>query len=89
MSAELKRDELINGYSLETDKNMVMTLTHCPIQLSTKCTCGTCKYKNGVYYNNGSLNIQIERVKVGYCYFNLFIPNDKLKLNNRLKYQII
>lgn len=89
MSVELKRDELIDGYSLEINKNMVMTLTHCPIQLSTKCTCSTCKYKNDVYYNNGSLNIQIERVKVGYCYFNLFIPNDKLKFNNRLKYQII
>ena len=89
MSVELKSDELIDGYSLETDKNMVMTLTHCPIQLSTKCTCATCKYKNNVCYNNGSLKIQIERIKVGYCYFNLFIPNDKLRSNNGLKYQII
>lgn len=77
MSVELKSDELLDGYSLETDRNMVMTLTHCPIQLSTKCTCSTCKYKNNVCYNNGSLNIQIERVKVGYCYFNLFIQNRK------------
>ena len=78
----------IGGYTMVSDKIMVMTLTHCPIQLSTKCTCNNCKYENNSFYKNGSLTIQIERVKVGYCYFNLFIDNPKLVSNLTKKYII-
>lgn len=78
----------IGGYTMVSDKIMVMTLTHCPIQLSTKCTCNNCKYENNSFYKNGSLTIQIERVKVGYCYFNLFIDNPKLISNSAKKYII-
>ena len=62
-----------NGYVYSSDKVMVMTLTHCPVQLSTKCTCATCKYENVLNYKTSSLSIQIKREKVGYCYFNIFL----------------
>ena len=62
-----------DGYIYSSDKVMVMTLTHCPVQLSTKCTCSTCKYNNGLNYKTNSLSMRIEREKVGYCYFNMFL----------------
>ena len=80
-SVELLPGEIKDGYVLNSDKIQVMTLTHCPVQLNTKCTCASCKYEKPFNYTTNSLSIQIVREKVGYCYFNMFLENKKMDNN--------
>ena len=82
-SIESNVDDIKDGYAYSSNRVMVMTLTHCPVQLGTKCTCATCKYNNGFDYKTGSLSIQIEREKVGYCYFNMFL-NKPINIKERI-----
>ena len=82
-SVEFDIDDIKDGYAYSSNRVMVMTLTHCPVQLSTKCTCATCKYNNGFDYKTNSLSIQIEREKVGYCYFNMFL-NKPINIKERM-----
>ena len=53
----------------------VMTLSHCPIQLNTNCTCSTCKYSGDFYYKDKKCSYLVKRTKIKHCYFNLYNPN--------------
>ena len=91
-SVELLPGEIKDGYVLNSDKIQVMTLTHCPVQLNTKCTCASCKYTKPFNYTTNSLSIQIVREKVGFCYFNMFLENkkmDNILSKSFLKYFVI
>ncbi len=53
----------------------VMTLSHCPVQLNTNCTCSTCKYAGDFYYKDKKCSYLVKRTKINHCYFNLYNPN--------------
>ncbi len=91
-SVELLPGEISDGYVYVSDKIQVMTLSHCPVQLNTKCTCANCKYTKPFNYTTNSLSIQIVREKVGFCYFNMFLENkkmDNILSKSSLKYFVI
>lgn len=62
----------------------VMTLTHCPIQLQTKCNCADCKYRGPFEYRNKRDVYRIERTRIKHCYFTLYNSGD---LDLRGKYE--
>ena len=64
-----------NEHILVSDKILVMTLTHCPIQINTGCSCASCKYQGEFIYSNNSLDLILEREKLNHCYFNVFIKS--------------
>ena len=52
-----------------------MTLTHCPVQLSTGCNCGDCKYTGDFYYRDKAAEYRISRTKLVHCTFDLHNPS--------------
>lgn len=67
----------------------VMTLCHCPVQVSTGCTCATCAYRGDFYYHDKKADYLIKRIRIKRCYFELFNPSivdisskaDKIRYN--------
>ncbi len=53
----------------------LMTLTHCPVQLSTGCNCGDCKYTGDFYYRDKAAEYRISRTKLVHCTFDLHNPS--------------
>lgn len=53
----------------------LMTLTHCPVQLCTGCTCGDCKYNGSFYYRDKAAEYRISRTKLAHCTFDLHNPS--------------
>lgn len=69
--------------SFEQDKIMtfgygpvqVMTLSHCPVQLNTGCSCANCKYEGEFWYKDKVADYLVVRYKSGHCYFALHNPS--------------
>ena len=49
----------------------VMTLCHCPVQISAGCDCGSCKYSGDFYYSDKKADYLVKRTKIMHCYFEL------------------
>ena len=52
----------------------VMTLTHCPVQLNTGCTCADCAYDGDFVYRDKREEYRISRTKLRHCTFDLYNP---------------
>ena len=67
----------------------VMTLCHCPVQVSTGCTCANCAYIGDFCYRDKKADYLIKRIRIKRCYFELFNPSvvdisskaDKIRYN--------
>ena len=52
----------------------VMTLCHCPVQVSTGCNCRDCAYDGDFYYHDKKADYLIKRIRIKRCTFELFNP---------------
>lgn len=53
----------------------IMTLTHCPVQLNTGCTCRNCKYDGDFTYSDKAATYRISRTRLAHCTFDLHNPS--------------
>lgn len=53
---------------------VIMNLTHCPLQLNTKCNCTDCKYITDFSYKDKKEKYFVCRKKIDNCYFDVFNP---------------
>ncbi|MDD7351582.1 MAG: U32 family peptidase [Clostridia bacterium] len=68
----LQQDKImVFGYGLV----QVMTLSHCPVQLNTGCSCANCKYDGEFRYKDKVASYTVVRYKSGHCYFALHNPS--------------
>lgn len=94
-SPELNREELsefspalaaVYAYG----KLAVMTLSHCPVQLATKCACSDCRYTGSFCYRDQKAEYLLVRRRAAHCYFDLHNPQT-VDLRGKIKqrsYQI-
>ena len=85
-SIELDKDSLNtigHCYIYSYGRIECMTLTHCPVQNSTSCTCNDCKYQGEFSYFNGNEEYTIERKRVSSCYFSMYY-NKIIDLRNNI-----
>nr|MDE7215331.1 DUF3656 domain-containing protein [Clostridia bacterium] len=72
-SIELNKNELIdNALIYGFGKLPIMTLLHCPIQVSTRCDCSNCKYDENFSYFDKRGEYKVRRLKFKYCQFELY-----------------
>ncbi len=83
------RDAGADGFVYAYGILPVMTLCHCPVQVSTGCTCANCAYRGDFYYHDKKADYLIKRIRIKRCYFELFNPSivdisskaDKIRYN--------
>lgn len=63
-----------NGFVYAYGLLPVMTLCHCPVQVSTGCNCGNCAYDGDFYYSDKMASYLVKRTKIKRCLFELFNP---------------
>ena len=63
-----------NGFVYAYGLLPVMTLCHCPVQVSTGCGCGNCAYEGDFYYSDKIKSYLVKRTKIKHCIFELFNP---------------
>ena len=62
-----------SGYIFAEGEICVMTLAHCPVQVSYNCNCGTCKYKGDLSYTDKTnRKFALKRKKVYNCYWEIY-----------------
>lgn len=83
------RDTGADGFVYAYGLLPVMTLCHCPVQVSTGCTCANCAYRGDFCYHDKKADYLIKRIRIKRCYFELFNPSvvdisskaDKIRYN--------
>lgn len=63
-----------NGFVYAYGILPVMTLCHCPVQVSTGCSCNNCAYSGDFYYRDKKASYLVKRTKIKCCYFELHNP---------------
>ena len=63
-----------NGFVYAYGILPVMTLCHCPVQVSTGCNCNNCAYSGDFYYRDKKASYLVKRTKIKRCYFELHNP---------------
>lgn len=67
---ELKKYNIVFGFG----RLVVMNLSHCPVQLNTKCTCNSCKYNGDFCYRDKKEEYVLSQKILANCYFDMYNP---------------
>ena len=67
-------DMKCGGYVYAYGLLPVMTLCHCPVQVSTGCNCANCAYRGDFFYKDKKADYLIKRTRIKHCYFELHNP---------------
>lgn len=77
-SPELTLNEITDmkcgGYVYAYGLLPVMTLCHCPVQVSTGCNCSNCAYSGDFFYKDKKADYLIKRTRIKHCCFELHNP---------------
>lgn len=63
-----------NGFVYAYGILPVMTFCHCPVQVSTGCSCDRCAYNGDFTYRDKIAEYLIKRTRIKRCYFELHNP---------------